>query len=96
MEAKEPSKYRIPDGRAVKPLLLSAPLLGVSQCTVPASFILPPAFVESLKKSLSSCHSSLEGTCQPAGHSFPAETVYPLYNAPYMFLKDAESLLYHQ
>jgi hypothetical protein len=43
MEENDPSKYRKPAPKAVKPLLLSAPLLGGSQCAVPVSFNFPPA-----------------------------------------------------
>src|SRR5665647_2252079 len=71
MEAKVPSKYLIPAPNAVRPLRLSAPLFGESQCAVPASFKFPPPLSESPRKSLNSSHSSFSGTCQPAGQSFP-------------------------
>ena len=38
-------KYPHPEGRAVKPLALVAPVLGLCQCKVPASFSLPPSSV---------------------------------------------------
>ena len=61
---------RSPPGRAVKPLPLSAEILGVCQCNIPDSLSFPPAITSPPKLVVSVDHSSSVGICQPEGHTF--------------------------
>jgi hypothetical protein len=65
-----PAGVRFPPGRPLNPELFVAPVFGFTHRLVDFNF--PPAIALPPKKFSSCVHSASLGTCQPAGHIFPA------------------------
>lgn len=69
LNEKLPSRDLLPPGRAVKPLLLVAPVLGLAHLRVPACLSFPPARSAPSRHCARRVHSASVGICHPAGAS---------------------------
>src|SRR5512133_214296 len=82
-------------GSAVKPVSLVAPVFGLNQWAVPASFSLPPAILSPPQNVINVVHSASVGICQPVGAIFRLSiTEYQLYNIPSYFTPNVNGPIY--